>query len=146
MDSQLDQVIGFLKENDLHLTRPRLSIAASLSALPGHHTIEELYDVLRETAPGIGKATVYRTVKLLQEAGLAQEIPIKDGPSRFETSTNRKRHDHLVCRNCGAVVEIDGQSLETMQTRLARQHGFTLDDRTRCLYGLCPACSAGEKR
>ncbi|MDL2272640.1 transcriptional repressor [Desulfovibrio sp. OttesenSCG-928-I05] len=132
----------FLEGKGLHTTRQRLAIAELLHETPGHHSIEELYDILRETEPGIGQATVYRTVKLLMEAGLLAEMHFADGVSRFEVIHPQSAHDHLICRACGAVVEINSKKLSAAQIEVALEHGFILSDLTRCLYGLCAECRA----
>lgn len=132
----------FLEEKGLHVTRQRLAIAEWLHETPGHHSIEELHDALREAEPGIGQATVYRTVKLLMDSGLLTEMRFADGMSRFEVIHPQRAHDHLVCRACGTVVEINSKKLSEAQIEAATEYGFVLSDRTRCLYGLCPACRA----
>lgn len=131
-----------LERRGLHVTRQRLSVAGQLFRMAGHPSVDELYDELREAEPGIGQATVYRTVKLLKDAGLAMELRMDDGTARFEVVRRSGMHEHLVCRSCGTVVEIHSPALEEAQAELAREHGFLLEEQARCAYGLCPDCRA----
>jgi Fur family ferric uptake transcriptional regulator len=108
--------------------------------MEGHPTIDDLYDDLREIAPGIGRTTIYRTLKLLKDAGLVIELRIDDGVARFEAVYPHTTHDHLICRNCGTVVEIHSQALKKTQEQLAQEHGFILVNQAHCVYGLCSDC------
>lgn len=143
MNRYQEKFKAYMEESGLHATRQRLAIAGKFSDMPGHYTVEELYEAMRETEPGIGQATVYRTVKLLADAGLVFELRFGEGASRFEAMESLKSHDHLVCKNCGSVVDIHSHTLEHAQNELAREHGFLLEDRAGCLIGLCPACCSG---
>jgi Fur family ferric uptake transcriptional regulator len=140
MNQYQEQFRDFMEDKGFHVTRQRLSIAGLLSEMESHPTIDELHDNLREIEPSVGQATVYRTLKLLKDAGLVMELRIDDGATRFETASPHKTHGHLVCRNCGIVVEIQISTLKKAQAELAQEHGFTLDVQANCVYGLCPDC------
>jgi Fur family ferric uptake transcriptional regulator len=117
-----------------------MSIAAQLYAMRGHPTIGELYDEIKKTNPGMGMTTVYRTLRLLKDIGLVMELRGNEGPTRFEAVLAPRRHDHLVCRKCGAVIEICSRKLEQVQSELAREYDFFPEEQAHCVYGLCRAC------
>ncbi len=105
-----------------------------------HLSTEELYDAVRAVDARIGQATVYRTMKLLCEAGLAKEMHFGDGTARFEPNTDNTHHDHLICTGCGKNLEVVDDTIEQLQVELARKHGFTLTSHRMYLYGLCSSC------
>lgn len=143
MNHYQERFKSYMEEKGLHVTRQRLSIAGLLQAMPGHHTAEDLHDSLRAAEPGIGQSTVYRTLKLLAEAGLALELNPGGGVARVEAAPVAESHEHLVCRNCGAIVEVKSRVLSSLQDRLAEEHGFVLEKQAHCLLGLCQSCLAG---
>jgi Fur family ferric uptake transcriptional regulator len=122
------------------ITKQRIFIAGMFYAMRGHPTINELHDELRKTDPGVGLATVYRTLRLLKDAGLAMELRGNEGSTRFEAVNAPKHHDHLVCRKCGTVLEIGNDDLQQAQFELARKYDFSPDEEAHCIYGLCSAC------
>ncbi|MDR2604284.1 MAG: transcriptional repressor [Desulfovibrio sp.] len=134
----------FLDAGGFHATRQRLSAAALIFTVRGHHTLDELYDILRKNIPDIGKATLYRTLKLLTEAGLVLELHFNDRAARFEVVDPQKRHDHLICMNCGAVVEIQNRFFNTVKEQLSEEQEFVFTGHTQCLYGLCARCRGNE--
>jgi len=130
----------FLAERGLRLTGQRRVIAELFFRSEGHHSAEEIARMVRETKPGIGPATVYRTLKLLREAGLATGMNTGDGLARYESPIRRSHHDHLVCRHCGRIVEFENDQIEALQQRVAEQHGFVVTDHRLELFGVCGAC------
>ena len=107
-----------------------------------HLSTEELYLKLKEKATGIGFATVYRTLKLFSESGIAREIHFGDGQTRYEHMHAGEHHDHLVCTRCGAIVEFENETIEKLQNEVASQHGFTIVSHKLELYGFCAKCSS----
>ena len=92
----------------------------------------------------IGQATVYRTLKLLNESGLIEPLDFADGVTRYEPSYGEEHHDHLICERCGRNIEILDKTIENRQEELAAKHGFTLV-RTRCIC-MASARSAARKK
>ncbi|MDR2165559.1 MAG: transcriptional repressor [Zoogloeaceae bacterium] len=144
MNRYQEQFRNFMDARGFHVTRKRMSIAALLFAMPGHHTVDELHDAVRKFRLDIGQATLYRTLKLLVEAGLVLELRLGDRASRFEAVIPQKSHDHLICQRCGAIMEIPRRVFEKLQTPLIRRRGFVLAARSQCLYGLCQDCRERE--
>ena len=90
-----------------------------------------------------GQSTVYRTMKLLCEAGLAKEVSFGGGVVRYEQASDW-HHDHLICECCGKSIEVVDPQIEALQERLVRQYGFTPTQHRLYLYGVCPDCLAGQ--
>jgi Fur family ferric uptake transcriptional regulator len=131
---------GFLQGRGLRLTGQRRAIADIFFKAEGHHSAEEIARLVRERHPGIGPATVYRTLRLLREAGLATGMDTGDGLARYESPLRRAHHDHLVCRTCGRIVEFENDRIEQLQQLVAERHGFVVTDHRLELYGVCGAC------
>lgn len=101
----------------------------------------ELFEALRTTHPRLGRATVFRTLDLLVDLGLAQRFE-GDGHVHLYTSCDPIRHHHhLVCRRCGATADIDDREVERLIVSMRRRHGFVLDHDTLDFYGTCAACA-----
>lgn len=110
-------------------------------AAQGRHLApEELYAKVKEQDPSVGQATVYRTLKLLAEAGLAAAQQFGDGRARYEPAYGISHHDHLICQQCRRTVEIVDPRIEALQEELARSHGFELTSHQMDLFGICPQC------
>lgn len=131
----------YLTKQNLRLTGQRQLIVDAFLKHKGHISSEELYRKVQETTPDIGFTTVYRTLKLLSEAGLAASKNFGDGYARFESTSQQEHHDHLICTKCGKIVEFINDQIETLQERIAERHGFTVTDHTLDIYGVCRDCS-----
>ncbi len=138
VDSMMEQFHAYLVKNQLKSTRQRDLIAQTFFSSTGHHSIEELLALIREQNPRIGYATVYRTLKLLTECGLAALRRFGDGQTKYETAGDTAHHDHLICIECGHVLEFQNNQIELEQERVARSFGFNLVRHRLELYGLCP--------
>jgi Fur family ferric uptake transcriptional regulator len=133
--------LDFAAAKGLKSTRQRDIILDCFLSSPQHLSTEELYLKLKERDPGIGFATVYRTLKLFAESGIAREIHFGDGQTRYEHLHAGEHHDHLVCTRCGAIVEFENETIEKLQREVADQHGFTIANHKLELYGICAQCN-----
>lgn len=107
-----------------------------------HLSAEQLYQKVRKKSPSIGYTTVYRTLKLLVDAGLAQERRFDDGLTRYEIE--HAHHDHLVCLECGKIIEFKSQLIEDTQEQIAIEYGFKVLHHRHELYGHCSSCRGDE--
>jgi Fur family ferric uptake transcriptional regulator len=130
----------FISKKGLKSTRQRDLILDAFLSSARHISIEELYLKLRSKHPNIGYATVYRTLKLFAESGIAREIQFGDGQTRYEHATEGEHHDHLVCTGCGKIIEFENETIEQLQSEVAASHGFLIETHKLELYGLCAAC------
>ena len=113
--------------------------------LSGHVTVEELVARARRNDPRVSVATVYRTMKLLVDCGLASARQFGDGQTRYEPSAGRAHHDHLICTVCGDIVEFANEKIESLQETIARRHGFEVERHKLELYGRCARCRGARR-
>lgn len=136
----------YISEHGLKNTPQRLRIVETFMAAEGHLSTEELYASVKTLDSSVGQATVYRTMKLLCDSGLAREVQFGDGVSRYEQRLGSEHHDHLICERCGLTIEVVDEDIENLQEALARRHGFTPTRHHLYLYGICPTCSGKGKK
>lgn len=130
----------YIEKNGLKSTRQRTLILEIFYSAGGHLSAEELLELVRAEDPKISQATVYRTLRLLTECGLAEPRNFGgDGQTRYEIASD-DHHDHLICTECGGIVEFEDEEIEALQERVARAHRFQLTHHKMELYGLCPDC------
>jgi Fur family ferric uptake transcriptional regulator len=128
----------YLESHNLKHTKQREAILDSFLEASGHVTSEELFQNVRESHPNIGYTTVYRTMKLLCDAGLAIERHFEDGITRYEIE--HEHHDHLVCTRCGKIIEFECAMIESAQNQIADQYRFHVLRHRHELYGHCSSC------
>jgi len=131
---------AFASGKGLRSTRQRDIILDFFLNTHQHVSVEELYLKIKATHPGIGNATVYRTLKLFVEAGLAREVLLHDGQTRYEHIVAGEHHDHLVCTGCNAIIEFENETIEKLQDEIAARHGFYIKSHKLEIYGLCATC------
>ena len=119
----------------LRMTDQRRTIAHVLEDAADHPDVEELYARASAIDPRISIATVYRTVKLFEEAGILERVEFGDGRARYEDA-ERDHHDHLIDMNSGEVVEFYDEEIEKLQEAIARRLGYKLIDHRMELYGV----------
>ncbi len=132
----------YLDGKGLKNTKQRDVILVTFLASHKHVSAEQLYQEVQKEAPSVGYTTVYRTLKLLVEAGLAQERRFDDGLTRYERE--HSHHDHLVCLSCGKIVEFESELIESKQEQIAREYGFKVLRHRHELYGHCSNCQGDE--
>ncbi len=108
-------------------------------AREGHVTVEDLYRLVREHHEGIGYATVYRTLKTLEDLGYASSIEIGDGKKRFENGMSL-HHDHICCVFCKKIIEFKDPEIEVLQNNIAKKHNFHIINHSLNIFGVCPDC------
>ncbi len=105
-----------------------------------HITVDDLHNEIKKTSPEIGIATVQRTLKVLCEIGIAEEIKIGNKKARYEQNVGRTHHDHLICTKCGEFTEVHDKRIEMLQNKLAETNGFMPERHKLEIYGLCKDC------
>jgi Fur family ferric uptake transcriptional regulator len=131
---------AYIERRGLKHSRQRELIVEAFFAMNGHVTVEELVLRARKDDPRVSLATVYRTMKLLAECGLASARQFGDGQTRYEAAAGREHHDHLICRICGEIVEFSNDRIEALQDAVAKRHGFEVESHKLELYGRCAQC------
>ncbi|BDG02749.1 Fur family transcriptional regulator [Anaeromyxobacter oryzae] len=140
----LERFERFLHRKDLRLTEARAAIVEAALARQGHYPIEELIHDLKQRGIRGSKATVYRTLPLLAEAGILQPAIVAGDSKSYETTFGRQHHDHLLCMTCRRVVEFEFEAFEILQKEVATRYGFRLEGHHHELVGTCPDCLAKE--
>ncbi|MFC1678957.1 Fur family transcriptional regulator [Elusimicrobiota bacterium] len=133
----------YLEGKGLLATPQRAAILDRLLAADRHISQEELYAAVRSR--GIGKVTVFRTLKLLQECGVLDKVIDGKGRARYEVKSDRPHHDHFVCVRCGGIIEIQWPELEKVQGRIAKKLGVTVLYHKHELFGLCGRCGKAKR-
>ena len=135
-----------------YLTRNRLKRSAQREAIldafvrAGHHvSVEDLLKIVRRRHPEVGRTTIYRTLKLFREAGLASELQL-GGEARFEPVWKRDHHDHFVCVACGEIIEFQSPQIERLQEEIAAGLGFRVEGHRHHIFGRCRRCAQKPAR
>jgi Fur family ferric uptake transcriptional regulator len=111
----------------------------------GHLSSEDLYDLVKSEDPTVGFTTVYRTLKLLVECGLAREERLGDGRMRYEHLYNHQHHDHLICTECGRLIEFYSEVIERKQDEIAAHYKFLPTRHSLRIWGICSECQPVRK-
>ncbi len=132
----------FLESEGLKYTRQRRAIALVFYGADKHLSLQELLDLAKRAEPALGYATVYRTMRLLADGGLAIEHQFDDGHARYEPATEGEHHDHIICKKCGKIIEFEHDEIERLQEEVARAHGMRVLSHRHEIYGECvdPEC------
>ena len=138
-----DQLTAYMERKGLRSTSQRRLVSQVFFRTGGHLSIDDMLGLVRQQDPKVGYATVYRTMKLLVECGLANERQFDDTVTRFEVAHSDSHHDHLICLECKKIVEFEDGQIERLQEALARRYGFKLVSHKHELYGLCERCQRG---
>lgn len=129
----------------LKATRQREEILNIFLSSPAHRNLSEIHTQVSKVNPKIGFATIYRTMKLLTRLGVAVQRKFADGETRYEPSFEGSHHDHLICVDCGKIIEFEDNTLETIQQSIASQHRFKIFYHRMELYGQCFACQQKKR-
>jgi len=135
----------FLAKNRLKRSGQREVILDAFLRARRHLSVEELLRLVQRRRRDIGRTTVYRTLKLLQEAGLASELVYGD-EARFEPLWNRAHHDHFICLSCGAIFEFSSPDIERLQDEIAGGIGFAIEGHRHHIFGRCKRCASKPPR
>ncbi len=131
-----------IRTHGLKHTRQREQILEAFLDAGGHVSIDELLTRVQVRMPGVGYATVYRTMKLFTEAGIAHERRFHDGQTRYEAVVADEHHDHLICTICGRISEFEDPVIEARQAAIAAACGFRVESHRHEIYGRCEAPEA----
>jgi Fur family ferric uptake transcriptional regulator len=140
MQKEKEIFFDHLKRSGLKRTMQRELILEVFLETEGHSSAEELHHLIRARDPQVGFTTVYRTLKLLAECGLAREERLGDGRTRYEHLYNHQHHDHLICTDCGLLIEFFSEVIENKQDEIATHHRFQATRHSLRIFGICYEC------
>ena len=132
---------SYLESNGLKTTAQRDFIADSFFRTNTHISLDELLKKVKRKNPRVGYATVYRTMKLLMDSGLALERHFGDGQTRYENMPEDGHHDHMICIKCAKITEFKNQKIEQLQAETAKKLGYIVINHKLELYGYCSECA-----
>jgi len=131
----------YLKKNGKLYSKQREQILDIFLRTEQHPTINDLYDLVKKKYPRIGLATVYRTMEVISDAGLARKVDFGGGEKCYEHKYKHQHHDHLVCLQCGRIIEVMSPGIEKLQERLAKRHKFSAVRHRMEIFGFCSSCN-----
>ncbi len=129
-----------IKSVGLKHTAQRDTILRTFLETREHLSTDELHRLVKKQDPKIGFTTVYRTLKLLTECGLASVVSFNDGVARYEHQYNRRSHHHMVCTECGSSVEFFSPEIDRLEQEIGRKYRYATTRHTFQIYGLCEEC------
>jgi Fur family ferric uptake transcriptional regulator len=145
-ESTLDEALRtfdeFLRSRGLKMTEQRRTMVRVALDQRGHFSAEDLHQRLVGDGQAVSMATVYRALALLEEAAILQGHDFADGQRRYERMLRREHHDHIVCKDCGAVIEFQDGEIERLQEEVVHREGFRILDHVLNIYGACTAFRA----
>jgi Fur family ferric uptake transcriptional regulator len=136
----LERFREYMRDHNLPVTNQREAVASAVFHSEAHLSVEEIELVLRADGVHVGTATVYRTLDLLHRAGLIREHDFGEGFRRYEPQAAWTHHEHLICVECGKVVEFSSERIERMKGLIAEEHGFRHHHHRLEIYGVCRDC------
>jgi len=129
-----------ISEEGLKATKQREEILSIFLNSSGHKSLPQIYAQVVKVNPKIGYVTVYRTLKLLTRLGFATRRKFEDGETRYEPALKGSHHDHLICLDCGKIIEFEDPTLEALQNGIAQRYRFKISHHLMELYGRCEEC------
>ncbi len=133
-------IAGELSDQGYRLTPQRIMILSAIENSDSHISAEEIYSQIVAKYPNVNISTVYRTLELLKQLGLVTETDLGEGRVRYH-SAEKGHHHHLICRECGAIIDLDESLLAPLKGALLREYGFSADLKHLAIQGRCVKCS-----
>lgn len=144
-DEELDLIEREMKRRGHRWTQQRRLIVKVALANHEHFQADELLALCRRRDRGVSRATVYRTLQMLEDAGFVSGLDTGDGGRRFEHTLGHEHHDHMVCTVCGRIFEFRDGELERRQEIAARRIGFRIERHSLRIHGTCRACQRAQR-
>ncbi|MBD3170024.1 MAG: transcriptional repressor [candidate division Zixibacteria bacterium] len=142
MKTELEYLNIYQKKHGLKRSRQRNRILEIFLSTDRHVSAEDLLEMVKKKYPDIGYSTVYRSLNLFHKAGIARLVEIGDGVARYENALKQKQHHHLICENCGRILEFTDPKVDEMIEKNARKKKFKVTRRRIDVFGLCDRCRA----
>lgn len=139
LDNKLQVAIERLKKSGVRITPQRHAVLEYLLTSMSHPTADEIYKALEEKYPNMSVATVYNNLRILREIGLIKELTYGDDSSRFDSNMND--HYHIICEDCGKIVDFHYPTLDEIESLAEKVSGFNISHHRMELYGKCEECA-----
>jgi Fur family ferric uptake transcriptional regulator len=144
VEEELEVIERHMREKGLRWTAQRRVIAKVALETHDHFTADELLDMCREVDRNVSRATVYRTLSMLETANFVEALETPEGMRRFEHTIGHEHHDHMICTRCSKILEFRDEGIEQLQLEAARRAGFRMTSHSLKLFGVCAACLEGR--
>jgi len=138
-DGKLQKAVDTLKRSGVRITPQRHAVLEYLLTSMSHPTADEIYKALEQKFPNMSVATVYNNLRILREIGLVRELTYGDDSSRFDS--NMRDHYHIICENCGKIVDFHYPTLDEIESLAEKVSGFSISHHRMELYGKCEECA-----
>lgn len=145
MSEEQKVFLDHIQKKGLKRTSQRDLILDVFLRTEDHLSSEDLYRLVQKEDANVGQTTVYRTLKLLSEAGLAREVRFGDGRTHYEHNYKHQHHDHMICSSCGKIIEFFSAELEALQDAMAAKHKFEVQQHLLRIIGLCAECRRAKR-
>ena len=129
-----------LRKEGLKITPQRIAVLEEIIKDKGHRESEDVYMAIKTRKTHVSRATVYRTLDILVQNGFARKLNLGDGRARYEPKIDSPHHDHMICNNCGKIIEFVNHEIEKIQEEIAKHHQFKLQQHIHQLFGICKEC------
>ena len=129
-----------LRKEGLKITPQRMAVLEEIMKDKGHRESEDIYMAIKTRKTHVSRATVYRTLDILVQQGFARKLNLGDGRARYETKIDSPHHDHMICNNCGKIIEFVNHEIEEIQEEITKHHQFKLQQHIHQLFGICKEC------
>jgi len=139
-DKHINRFKQTLRAGSLRLTSQRLAVLEDILASEEHRECDDIFLSMRDKGIPISRATIYRTLDILEKADFVRKMDIGDGRFRYENRLAQSHHDHLICLECGQIIEFVDHGIERRQELLSREYDFRLIRHIHQLFGVCQAC------
>jgi len=146
METAKQKLVDFLRKEGYRVTSERFEVLDAVNTTTGHFDADELFLKLKKDGSKVSRATVYNTLDVLEECQLVFKTRLKDHGSRYEKAFGRSHHDHLVCIDCGNIIEFINKDIEAAQQNIARKFKFLLVSHSHQIFGLCSECQRNNSR
>ncbi len=140
-----DILVEYLKQKKLRPTKERFLLLNEIMRSNGHFDADKLFATVNARGHDVSRATVYNTLDLLVDCGLISRYRFGENHSRFEKAFGRPRHDHLICLECGDIIEFVNQKLEKIQEEVCSERKFKPHNATLQIFGVCAKCQSKKK-
>jgi Fur family ferric uptake transcriptional regulator len=145
MNKEADRLKDFLGRGGLKNTREREIIIRELEGQEDHFSAEELYSVLNRKGTKVSRPTIYRTLKLLEKYHLIEKLDIKQNCFYYEPKYQKKDHGHLICEQCGKIMDFLCGGLENLKSEVSNEKDFKTDSISIHVFGICGTCQKASK-
>ena len=140
MQNEIEILASHIEEKGLKYSSKREQILHTFLQTNKHISAQDLFELVKKENPEIGYTTVYRTLKLMVDSGLAEVVDFGDGVRRFECKIGREHHAHFICTKCGKNAEVFDEKIKDLSLRLAQEKGFLPQNQRFEIFGVCVQC------